>query len=441
MDVRLLGMLAAVALLTTGLFSLAPALYATGRGTADGLRDGGRMSATAKTRRWTHALLVGQFALTLALLNGAGLTAKTLNKFNALDLDVQTSDAVTTVVRLPPRTYATPEQRVAFHEQLRAALLAVPGITASTIASAPPFTPAGRRELTAVDGRPASDAPPDVMAVIVDPAYFHTVARGLVLGDPFSELDGAPGHETAIVNQRFVNLYLGAGSPIGRRLALRPPGTQPTPPVPVTIVGVSPDIRQSMGDAVPVVYLPFRAETPAGVTLIVRGTGGSARVVSAARDAANAIDPDLALGVVRTLDQLRDRSRTISSGMASQFAQNGGLALVFSGVGLYSALAYAVRRRTQEIAIRMALGAQATHVRWLFLRTGAWVVVGGLVLGVPASLAVGRLLQSNLVRTDARDLATLVLTITVLVTVALVASIVPARRATRIEPTTALRIE
>jgi putative ABC transport system permease protein len=440
MDVRLLGILAAVALLTTGLFGLAPALYAARRGTADGLKEGGRISATPKTRRWTHELLVGQFALTLALLNGAGLAAKTFYKFNALDLNVQTSDAITTFIRLPPQTYATPEQRVAFHQQLRARLMAVPGITASTIASAPPFTPAGRRPLTALDGRPASDPPPDVMTVVVEPAYFHTVVRGLVLGESFSELHGTAGHEAAIVNQRFADVYLGAGSPIGRHLELRPPSPQPTPPVPVTIIGVSPDIRQGMGDAVPMVYLPFRAEAPAGVTLIVRGSGGPARVVSAARDAANAIDPDLALGVVRTLDELRDRSRLASTGGASGFAKSG-LALVLSGVGLYSAMAYAVRRRTQEIAIRMALGAQATHVRWLFLRTGAWVVVGGLVLGVPASLAVGRLLQNNVVRTDARDLATLIVTVAVLVTVALVASIVPARRATRIEPTTALRIE
>ena len=102
MDVRLLGMLAAVALLTTGLFGLAPALYASRRGTADGLKEGGRMSASPKTRRWTHALLVGQFALTLALLNGAGLTARTFFKFYALDRNVQTSDAVTTFIRLPP---------------------------------------------------------------------------------------------------------------------------------------------------------------------------------------------------------------------------------------------------------------------------------------------------------------------------------------------------
>jgi putative ABC transport system permease protein len=291
------------------------------------------------------------------------------------------------------------------------------------------------------------------MTVSVEPAYFHTVVRGLVLGDPFSAVDGTPGHETAIVNLRFAEVYLGAGSPIGRHLELRPPTAQrdysreaqaPPPPVRVTIVGMSPDIRQGttpQGDAEPVVYLPFRAEAPAGVALIVRGSGGPARVVSAARDAANAIDPDLALGVVKTLDDLRDRSRAPMAGSASQFAKFGGLALVLSGVGLYSAMAFAVKRRTQEVAIRMALGAQPTHVRGLFLRTGAWVAAGGLLLGVPASLVAGRLLQSNVVRADSRDSVMLIAMAAVLAAVALTASIVPARRATRVEPTTALRIE
>jgi putative ABC transport system permease protein len=173
----------------------------------------------------------------------------------------------------------------------------------------------------------------------------------------------------------------------------------------------------------------------------VRGSGGPARLVSAARDAAYAIDPDLALGVVRTLDELRDGSRSPVAGMVSQFVKIGGLALVLSGVGLYSAMAYAVRRRTQEIAVRMALGAQATQVRWLFLKTSAWVVVGGLAVGVPASLWVGRLLQQNIFRVDARDSLMLIAMVAVLAIVALVASIVPARRATRLEPTSALRIE
>lgn len=450
MDLRLLATLAAIALVTTGLFGLAPAVYAARRGTAEGLKEGGRLSTPPKVRRWTHALLVGQFAVTLALLNGAGLTARRFFNFYALDSKVQTADAVTTFIRLPAQSYATRDQRIAFHEQLRARLLSVPGVTATTVASAAPFSPAGRRQLTSVDGRPTTDPPPTVMTVVVEPAYFQTVVRGLVLGRPFSELDGTPGREVAIVNQRFASVYLGAGNPIGRRLEIRPPTTQrtylreadgPARPVSVAIVGVAPDIRQSLGDPVPMVYLPFRAEAPAAVSLIVRGSGGVGPLVAAVRNAANGIDPDLALGVVRTLDELRDRSRSYSAGMASQFAKIGGLALVFSGVGLYSAMAYAVRRRTQEIAVRIALGAQATEVRWLFLKTGVWVIIAGVILGVPAALVVGRLLRSSLVRTEARDFVTLIVTVALLAGVALVASIVPARRATRLEPTTALRIE
>lgn len=449
MDVRLLGTLAAIALVITGLFGLAPAIYAARRATADGLKDGGRLSTPPKVRRWTHALLVGQFAITLALLNGAGLAAKRFFNFYAADRNVQTSDTVTTAIRLPARTYATRDQRVAFHEQLKARLLSVPGVTASTVASAAPFSPAGSRQLTSVDGQPTTEPPPDVMTLVVEESYFQTVVHGLVLGEPFSELHGTPGHEAAIVNQRFAEVYLGAGSPIGRHLELRLPTAQrtylreadaPAPPMSVAIIGVAPEIRQ-VRDAVPIVYLPFRAEAPATVALIVRGSGGSRSLVADIRDAVNAIDPDLALGVVRTLDELRDRSRSGPADMASQFATIGGLALVFSGVGLYSAMAYAVRRRTQEIAVRMALGAQATQVRWLFLKTGAGVIIAGVILGVPAALVAGRLLQKTFVRTEARDPLTLIVTVALLAIVALVASIVPARRATRLEPTAALRIE
>jgi putative ABC transport system permease protein len=449
MDVRLLGMLAAIALVTTGLFGLAPAIYAARRATADGLKEGGRLSTPPKVRRWTHALLVGQFAITLALLNGAGLTARRFFSFYALDRSVQTSDAVTTFIRLPAQTYATREQRIAFHDQLHARLHSVPGVAASTVASAAPFSPAGSRQLTSVDGRPTEDPPPNVMTMVVEPAYFHTVLRGLVLGEPFSELHGTPGHEAAIVNQRFADVFLGSGNPIGRHLEIRPPTAQRTylreadgaaAPVKVSVIGVAPDIRQ-VRDAVPMVYLPFRAEAPAAISLIVRGSAGMGRVVPAVRDAVNAIDPNLALGAVRTLDELRDRSRAIPAGMASRFATIGGLALIFSGVGLYSAMAYAVRRRTQEIAVRMALGAQATQVRWLFLKTGAWIIMAGVILGVPAALVVGRLLQNTFVRTEPRDVVTLIVTVALLAIVAVAASIVPARRATRLDPTTALRME
>jgi putative ABC transport system permease protein len=287
------------------------------------------------------------------------------------------------------------------------------------------------------------------MTVLVEPDYFRTVVRGLFLGESFSELHGTPGHEAAIVNQQFASVYLGAGNPIGRRLEIRQPTAQrtylreadaPAPPLSVAIIGVAPDVRQG-GDAVPMVYLPIRAEAPTAVTLIVRASGRSGPIVPAIRDAVNAIDPDLALGAVRTLDELRDRSRANSADMAAYFAKVGGLALVFSGVGLYSAMAYAVRRRTQEIAVRMALGAQAAQVRWLFLKSGVSIIMAGVALGVPGAFVIGRMLQNTFVRIEARNTLTLVVTIVLLTIVAFAASIIPARRATRLEPIAALRIE
>lgn len=449
MDLRLLGALAAVALVTTVLFGLAPAVYMSRRTTADALKEGGRLSTPPKVRRWTQALLVGQFAVTLALLNGAGLTARRFFNLYAIDRHVHTADTVTTQIRLPAQTYATPEQRIAFHEQLKTRLLAAPGVTASTVATATPFSTAGRRQLTSVDAQSTGEPPPGVMTLLVAPSYFQTVAGGLILGQPFSEVDGSPGHEAAIVNQRFASVYFGTSNPIGHRLELRPPQAQrtylreadgPATPVAAVIVGVAPDIRQ-VRDVVPMVYLPFRAEAPAAVSLIVRGSKGTGTVVSAVRDAANATDPDLALGVVRPLAELRDRNRAGAADMATHFTKIAALALVFSGVGFYSAMAYAVRRRTQEIAVRMAIGAQPTQVRWLFLKSGLWIIVAGVGLGVPAALAVGRVLQSTFVQTDAYDSVTMIATVILLGAVASAASIVPATRATGLAPTVALRIE
>jgi putative ABC transport system permease protein len=192
---------------------------------------------------------------------------------------------------------------------------------------------------------------------------------------------------------------------------------------------------------VPIVYLPFRAEAPAAVTLVVRGSGGSAHVVSAARAEVSKIDPDLALGAVRTLGELRAHSRAEAAGIATQLTRIGLLALLFSGVGLYAMMAYAVRRRTQEVAVRLALGARSSDVRRLFLKTGGRLVAGGLALGVPASLWMGRLLRNSIVRFDSNEPLMILAMVFVLALVALVACVVPARRAASVEPAAALRLE
>jgi predicted permease len=439
-DARVFGFIAALALATAGLFGLAPALYAARPQVSHGLKDGGRSSGGVGTRRWTNALLVGEFALTLSALTAAGLMARSFYTFYVLDAGVHTSDGVTLFVRLPLEKYATAAQRLAFHQQLRDQLTAVPGITGSAIATALPFAPTARRRLVSLDGVPVGDPAPDITTVAVGPGYFDTLGVALALGEPFANEHGTAGHEAAIVNRRFAELYLGDGNPLGRRLQLQL-DARSAASVPVAIIGVSPNIRQNQGDAVPVVYLPFRAEAPAGATLIVRGVGGPARVVAIARRVTQAMDPDLALGTVRTLDEMRDLSRLPWTLMASLFTTFGLVALVLSAVGLYSVMAYAVTQRTQEIGIRMALGAQSRDVGWLLLKGSAGVVAGGLLVGLPAAFGVGQVLQDNLVRTGAHDPVTLAAIVLLLLAVALAASVVPTRRATRLNPTMALRLE
>jgi putative ABC transport system permease protein len=278
------------------------------------------------------------------------------------------------------------------------------------------------------------------MISTIEPGYFQALGLTLVLGESFSDRHGAPGQEAAIVNRRFVERYLGAANPIGRRIALIP-RPQLGSEAPLTIVGVSPDIRQGQRDVQPMIYIPYRAQAPAGVTLMVRGPGGSARVLSLAREEVHAIDPDLALGLMKPLDELRDAARLPSNMLTSQFIAFAVVALLLAGVGLYSVMAYAVARRTQEIALRMALGARPAAVGWLFLRTSAWVVTGGLLLGLPLSVAAGQLLEANLLYTHASDPATLAVVTGTLLAIALAAAIVPVRRAVRVEPTDALRVE
>jgi putative ABC transport system permease protein len=447
-DGRVFAFLAAICLGTGVIFGLAPALHVSKTDINEVLKEGGRSGSGLRARRWTSALIVVELSLTLVLLAGAGFMMRSFLALYRLDLGVDTSHVLTMRLQLPNRKYPTADQRRDFYKRLEDRLAGVGNVHGVTLTSNPPMAGGNARQLVVEGHQPsAGEQPQTVTQVMIGSRYFETLGLQLARGRAFDEVDGTAGHETAIVNQRFVSMFFAREDPIGRRIRLItevPPGAPIPAPAVVTIVGVSPTIRQrNFQEALPdpVVYVPMRSQSPAFATLMLRANGDPAALTPSIREEVRAIDPDLPLFGIQTMDQQLAQNRwqfTIFGTMFGIFAL---IALMVSAVGLYAVTAYSVSQRTQEIGVRMALGAQASQVLWLILRSATVQLAIGLAIGLAGAIGVGRLLQSLLVQTGASDPMTLIGITTLLSIVSIVACVWPARRATRLDPVHALRYE
>jgi putative ABC transport system permease protein len=447
MDGSVFAFFAAVCLATGVVFGLAPALHISRTDINEVLKESGGRSGSGggRARRWTGALIVVEIALTLVLLAGAGFMMRSFLSLYHLDLGIDTSRLLTMNLALPDRKYPTPEQRAAFYQRLTERVAAMTTLQAGTIASNVPLNGGAQLRLT-VDGRstPAGELPPQVSRLVVGARYFDTLGLRLLRGRAFDDGDGTAGHEVAIVNQRFVAMHFANEDPIGRRIKLAP--DQPTGPEPafMTIVGIAPTVRQRAvqePDPDPVVYMPYRAQPSAFMTLIVRTPGEPALLTGAMREEVRALDPDLPLFNIRTMDESLAQQRWPFRIFGSMFAAFAAIALILSAVGLYAITAYSVTQRTQEIGVRMALGAQNTQLWWLLLRGGMVQLAIGLVIGMAGAVGVGRLLKSLLVQQTPNDPLTLGSIAFLFLLVSLVACVYPASRATRLDPVHALRYE
>jgi predicted permease len=452
MDASVFAFLASICLATGILFGLAPALHVSKTDLNDVLKEGGRGNAGGvRARRWTSALIVVELALTLVLLAGAGFMMRSFLALYTMDLGFETTPLLTMRLNLPDRKYPTPEVRRAFFQRLDDRLAGVPNLQSGTIASTLPMSGGGSRQIQ-IDGHeppPNGAQVPSATTIFVGSRYWETLGLKLSRGRGFDTVDGTPGHENAVVNQRFAAMHFGNEDPIGRRVRLsieqfpgQPPPSQP--PYWVTIVGIAPTIRQRnfqepLPD--PVIYLPIRGEAPRNLALIVRAPKDAATLTAALREEVRGIDPDLPLFAIQTLDQFLAQQRWPFRVFGSMFAIFAFIALVLAAIGLYAVTAYSVTQRTQEVGIRMALGAEARQVRWLFVRQSLIQLAIGLTIGLAGAFGVGVILKSLLVQTGSRDPITLVSIVVVLVLVAIGASYWPARRATRLDPLKALRYE
>jgi putative ABC transport system permease protein len=443
MDGRVFAFFATVCLATVVVFGLAPALHISKTDVIDVIKGGRGGSDGPGARRWTGAVIVAELTLTLVLLAGAGFMMRSFLALYRLDPGIETAHLLIMNLSLPDRKYPTLERRAAFYQRLEERIGAMSTIR-GTIASNIPLGGGAAMRLT-IDGRPAAvGEQPLATRVTVGSRYFDTLGLTLIRGRAFADFDGTPGHEVGIVNQRFVLMHFANEDPIGRRVRLAPDPPTGSEPAWITIVGVSPTVRQGNirePDPDPVVYVPYRFAAAPSMSLLIRTDAEPFATTSALREEVRALDPDLPLFGITTMNQGLARVRWFYRVFGTMFLIFGFVALGLSAVGLYAITAYSVARRTQEIGVRMALGAEARQVLWLVIRRSFVQLAIGLMLGMAGAFGVGRLLGSLLAQTSTNDPLTLGSIATLFVVVSLAACYWPARRATEVDPISALRYE
>jgi putative ABC transport system permease protein len=449
MDPLVIAFFGSICVGTGILFGLAPALHVSKTDVNEVIKEGGGRSGTGgvRARRWTSALVVVELVLTLVLLAGAGFMMRSFLKAYGMGFGFDTSRVLTMRMFLPLAKYPSREPRSALFQRIEERLHGITAIQAAAVASNPPLIGGFVRQL-AIDSRPVApgEQAPEVTMVSIGSGYFDAIGVELLRGRRFDPADGTPGHESAIVNQRFAAMHFGNEDAIGRRITLIDgnQSVQTSPPATVTIIGIAPTIRQrnfAENDPDAVVYLPYRADPQRGVVLIVRAAANPAGITPLVREEMRALEPDLPLFGIQTLDETLAQRRWPFRVFGTMFAIFAVIALLLSAVGLYAVTAYAVTQRTAEIGVRMALGAQPKQLLWLVLRRALLQLAIGVPIGVAGTFAVGKLLESLLIQTSTRDPATIGSITALMIAVSIAACVWPARRAMQLDPVSALRYE
>ncbi len=437
----------AIVCVATGLiFGLAPALQTTRTNLNELMKEGGRGTAGgARARYLTSCLIIGELALTLALLTGAGLMARSFLKLYALDIGVETDHVLTMRTQLINSKYPTPESRHVFFDTMLDRLRAIPGVTNAALMSSVPAS-GGGQFLFEVEGRPVEQTTPRPRVLVVDASasYFDTLAVPVQRGRVFTTAEGAPGSEVVVVNQKLATQLFGNEDPLGRRIRLLTGDKEDTPGPWMGIVGVSPTIRQGDLRALEpasVLYRPYQMSSPSNIAIAVRTTVDPATLSNAVREAAKGIDAEQPLYAVQPLNDVLAEARWPYRVFGTMFVIFAAIALVLSAVGIYAITAYSVTQRTPEIGVRLALGAQASQISWLILRAALIQLAIGVGLGLLGAYGVSMALQSLVAQIPSADPITFTAITVLLALVTVAACLVPALRATRLDPLAALRID
>ena len=441
MDHRVLGYLIAISIGTGLLFGLAPALRLSGLDVNATLKDGGRgATGGGRTKHLSALVVIGEMALAVVLLAGAGVMIRSFLKVHTADVGVKTDHLLMAQMGLPPARYPSAEMQISFYDRLKTRLEAVPGAEAITIADSLP-TGGSRHIPYQLADTPEADSVlhPKMSVLVIGSGYFQALGAAVFAGREFNDADGPSGIPVAIVNQRFVNKYWPGENALRKRLRFFD-GNTPGPWL--TVVGVASNIIQN--DAThqqfdPLVYLPFRQKPGPGMSVIMRTRIAPENLATAFRRGVQGLDSDLPVyGPFASSYWERYSDNRFYGVLFLIFA---GIALLLASIGLYTVIAYSVSQRTQEIGIRMAIGATARDIRKLVFSQGMLPLGIGLAIGLAASLAVNRLLKAELVQISPSDPITLMVASAALIFSATLGCLIPARRAMRVDPVIALRHE
>jgi predicted permease len=430
-----------LSLVTAFIFGVVPALHSTRVRVTTMARSQTGVTSAGGGGALRSSLVASQIALALALIVTAGLFARSLLNISRVDLGMEISNLTTFRVS-PVLNGYTPERSLSFFEQLDEQVRAVPGVRSVTQSLIPLLDGSDSSANVSVQGFDAPpDADTDASTSLVGAQFFSTLGIPLVAGREFTPSDSSASQKVAVVNETFARKFNLGRDAVGRRMEL---GRNSQPTFDIEIVGLVQDAKYSdvKQEIPPQFFLPYRQRDTRGVmNYYVRSSLDATQVNAAITQAVSSLDPNLPIEGLRSMEaQVRQRTETdtllarVSGGFAA-------LATLLAAIGLYGVLAYSVAQRTTEIGIRLALGADGGRIRKMVLGHVGRLMIVGIVAGVAGAFALGRLAASILFRVDGVDIAVMSAAVTTVVGVAVVAALVPAFRASRIDPAAALRGE
>jgi putative ABC transport system permease protein len=431
-----------IALASSVIFGLVPALQSSRPDLNETLKEGGRSDGAGVGRqRLRKALIVAEVALALVLLVGAGLMVKGFGRLTEKQHQgFDPRQVLTLRTILPSSRYAEGRQIAAFHRLAQERLAALPGVESATSARFLPGTDNWNSTEFQIEGRPA---PPGQERVLtsqqVGADYFRTVRIPIVKGRAFSGADEEDAPRVAVISEALARRYFPNEDPLGRRVKVGASESAPWH----TIVGVAGDVSRFMFDreTQPILYLPNQQIPDRGAYFVVRASGEPMSAVSAVRAQIAALDDKLPLFEIKSHEQAIADDLAGLRLAAALMAMFGAMALALAGVGVYGVMAYAVSQRTREIGVRMALGAQPRDVLQLVIGQALKLAALGLAIGLPVALALGQVMAGALFGVVALDPMTFVAFTLLLTGVATLAGYLPARRAMRVDPLVALHYE